>query len=77
MLLPESGWGEFAFEEYKERLPWIWDSPTKALAPEVADKEWPTDEIDAFILAALEESAMTPAPPASDRCGLNEFGSAR
>jgi hypothetical protein len=33
----------------------------------VTDKEWPTDEIDAFILAALEESAMSPAPPASDR----------
>tara|TARA_B100000925_G_scaffold247832_1_gene198369 strand:+ start:2705 stop:5305 length:2601 start_codon:yes stop_codon:yes gene_type:complete len=33
----------------------------------VTNKGWPTDEIDAFILAALEESAMSPAPPASDR----------
>ena len=67
ILLPESARGEFAFQEYKDRLSWIWESPTKAPAPAVADKEWPTDEIDAFILAALEESAMSPAPPASDR----------
>ena len=66
-LLPGSARGEFAFQEYKDRLPWIWESPTKAPAPAVSDKEWPTDEIDAFILAALEESAMSPAPPASDR----------
>jgi hypothetical protein len=59
--------GEFSFEEYKDRLPWIWESPTKAPIPAVANKEWPADEIDTFILAALEESAMTPAPPASDR----------
>ena len=67
ILLPESARGEFAFQEYKDRLSWIWESPTKAPAPAVADKEWPTDEIDAFILATLEESAMSPAPPASDR----------
>ena len=67
ILLPESARGEFAFQEYKDRLSWIWESPTKAPAPAVADKEWPTDEIDAFILAALEENAMSPAPPASDR----------
>jgi len=67
ILLPESVRGEFSFEEYKDRLPWIWESPTKAPVPAVANKEWPADEIDTFILAALEESAMTPAPPASDR----------
>jgi len=67
ILLPESVRGEFSFEEYKDRLPWIWESPTKAPIPAVANKEWPADEIDTFILAALEESAMTPAPPASDR----------
>ncbi|HBM77281.1 MAG TPA: hypothetical protein DD438_04155 [Verrucomicrobiales bacterium] len=67
ILLPESVRGEFSFEEYKDRLPWIWESPTKAPVPAVANKEWPADEIDTFILAALEESAMAPAPPASDR----------
>ena len=67
LLLPESACGEFAFREYKDRLPWIWESPARAPIPEVASKEWSTDNVDAFILARLEESEMSPAPPASAR----------
>ena len=63
------GWApaEFAFEEYKERLPWIWEAPTSPPAPAVKAAAWPSDRIDRFILAALESNAMKPAAPASAR----------
>ena len=58
---------DFAFEHYKERLPWIWEIPTSPPAPVVEATAWPTDEIDRFILAALESNDMKPAAPASER----------
>src|SRR5690606_38633674 len=35
--------------------------------PEVANKEWPANEIDHFVLARLEAEGMTPSPPADKR----------
>ena len=67
ILLPGLAPAEFAFEEYKERLPWIWETPTRPPAPAVKAAAWPGDEIDKFILAALENNAMKPTAPASDR----------
>ena len=67
ILLPGLAPAEFAFEKYKERLPWIWETPAKPPAPAVKATAWPGDEIDKFILAALESNAMKPTTPASDR----------
>ena len=67
ILLPGAAISEFAFKEYKDRLPWIWEAPVRKAPPSVKAKAWPADEIDQFILAALEKSNMSPAAPANDR----------
>ena len=67
VLLPRLGHAEFEFEEYKTRLPWIWETPAKPSAPAVQDPAWPSDEIDRFILARLESAGMKPASATSDR----------
>nr|NIP95954.1 DUF1549 domain-containing protein [Akkermansiaceae bacterium] len=58
---------DFDFDEYKERLPWIWESPARPSVPSVQDSSWAHDDIDRFILSALEEDQMRPAEPATDR----------
>ena len=67
ILLPRAATAEFAFKEYKDRLPWIWEAPARSPAPSVKNKAWPADEIDQFILAALEKNNMVPAAPVDDR----------
>ncbi|MDP6207376.1 MAG: hypothetical protein QGG01_03665, partial [Roseibacillus sp.] len=64
-----SGWApaEFKFGEFRERLPWIWETPARPAPPTVQDAAWPADEIDRFVLAALERNNIKPAAPASDR----------
>ena len=49
----------------KEQLPWIWEAPDQQPLPKVATKSWPTDDVDFFVLAALEREGLQPAPPAS------------
>lgn len=72
VLLFSAGWAtaDFDFQEYKDRLPWIWEAPAPVEVPSVEDPAWPRDEIDRFILAALEGAELRPAPPADDRTWL-------
>ena len=37
VLLPGFVHAEFEFEEYKNRLPWIWETPARPSAPAVQD----------------------------------------
>lgn len=68
LFFPGVARAAFDFDEYKERLPWIWQTPTKPAPPaDLKDATWAVDEIDQFILAKLEKSEMKPAPAASDR----------
>jgi len=39
---------------------WSFKKPVKADAPEVQDADWPRDEVDSFVLAALEEMGLKP-----------------
>jgi hypothetical protein len=57
----------FEFEDYKERLPWIWETPKRHALPAVQNPHWSRDDLDRFILSALEKNKITPAAPASDR----------
>jgi hypothetical protein len=58
---------DFDFEGYKERLPWIWETPKRPAIPSVGGNSWPADPIDNFILAELDKNKMAPAAPAGDR----------
>ncbi len=59
--------GQADFEEFRDRLPWIWQSPRQVEPPRVKDPAWPADAIDGFILRKLETEKLQPAGPASDR----------
>jgi hypothetical protein len=37
---------KFDFEQFRDRLPWIWQSPQPVDPPKVQDAAWPTDPID-------------------------------
>ena len=50
----EAGRRHWAFQPVRETAP-----------PVVRDSAWPRNEVDAFILAALEAKGLAPAPPAS------------
>ncbi len=58
---------KFDFEQFRDRLPWIWQSPQPVDPPKVQDAAWPTDPIDSFVLHNLEGKQLHPAEPASDR----------
>ncbi len=44
---------------------WAWKRPVRPAVPEVQDKGWGKNPIDAFILSKLEESRLRPALPAT------------
>ena len=46
---------------------WPFEKPVKKAAPSVRNAAWVGNEIDAFILAQLEQKGISPAPPASPR----------
>ena len=46
---------------------WPFEKPVKKAAPSVRNAAWLGNEIDAFILAQLEQKGISPAPPASPR----------
>ncbi|MBL6831996.1 MAG: PSD1 domain-containing protein [Pirellulales bacterium] len=46
------------------RAHWAFQPIARPLTPEVADNAWPHNEIDAFVLAALEAAGHQPAPDA-------------
>jgi len=53
-------------EEYEKlkREHWAWQPLTQPKAPEVKDSDWPRDDIDRFILAALENKNLKPVADA-------------
>jgi hypothetical protein len=53
----------------RDRNHWAFVKPTRPAPPRVRDRAWVRSPIDAFILARLEQAALTPAPPA-DRATL-------
>ena len=55
------------FEQFRDRLPWIWQSPRQVEPPKVKDSDWPADAVDRFVLRKLEAEKLKPAVPASDR----------
>ena len=46
---------------------WAFTKPAKPPLPAVADREWPQQPLDFFILAKLEAADLKPAPPAERR----------
>ena len=54
-------------------LSWPWTPLGEPALPEVRNRSWVRNEVDAFILAKLEEEGMVPAPPASDRARLRRI----
>jgi len=55
------------FEEFRDRLPWIWQSPQQVEPPKVQDAAWLTNAVDRFVLRKLEAEKLEPAGPANDR----------
>ncbi len=53
----------------KWEKPWAFEAPVRPAVPQVADRGWPRNAIDAFVLARLEQEGMKPAPEA-DRATL-------
>ncbi|MCB1229415.1 MAG: PSD1 domain-containing protein [Verrucomicrobiae bacterium] len=43
---------------------WAYQKPHKSKLPEISQSEWPRSELDHFVLAALDENELTPAPDA-------------
>ena len=58
------------FEQFRDRLPWIWQSPRLVEPPKVKNTDWPTDPVDRFVLRKLEAEKLKPAGPANDRVWL-------
>lgn len=54
----------------KERLAWIWQTPEKQVTPGVKNTDWPTSNIDRFVLARLEKEALQPAVEAEPEVWL-------
>jgi hypothetical protein len=48
---------------------WAFRPPADPTVPEVRDASWPRGTLDRFVLAALEQKGLRPAPPA-DKVGL-------
>ena len=53
----------------RRRTHWAWQPVQAAAPPAVDDEAWPATPVDRFILAALDEAALAPAPDA-DRAAL-------
>ncbi len=46
---------------------WAFQKPVRPTVPAVADVSWPNNDIDRFVLHALEQKQLKPAPPADRR----------
>ncbi len=53
----------------RRRTHWAWQPVQAAEPPAVADEAWPATPVDRFLLAALDEAGLAPAPDA-DRAAL-------
>ncbi|MEM7396193.1 MAG: DUF1549 domain-containing protein, partial [Verrucomicrobiota bacterium] len=62
---PKSGQVEEFDIEKRKAEHWSWHPIEKQAVPAVADKKWPRNPIDAFILNKLESKKLKPAPPAN------------
>ena len=51
----------------EDRKFWSLQPLKNSSAPKVKQSDWPHDQIDAFILAKLEEKSLKPSPPADKR----------
>ena len=60
-------------EAEEASLSWPWTPLAEPSLPEVRNRSWVKNGVDAFILARLEEKGMGPAPPASDRARLRRL----
>ncbi len=49
----------------RRKAHWAWQPVRATKPPEVKNRDWPSNPIDNFILATLEENGLEPAPPAS------------
>ena len=58
---------QFDLEKFRDRLPWIWQSPRQVEPPTVKNSAWPANAIDRFVLRKLEAEKLRPAEPANDR----------
>jgi hypothetical protein len=54
----------------KANLPWLWASPVKPPVPSVKNSGWPRNEIDHFLLSAIEKKNLKPAADAADLAWL-------
>jgi hypothetical protein len=57
----------------RKREHWAWQIIRPPLLPTVRDAHWPRDPVDRFLLARLEEEALTPAPAADRRTLLRRL----
>lgn len=48
-----------------EHWHWAYRRPVRPAIPDVKDRFWPRNEIDYFILRAMEDAGFSPAPPAA------------
>ena len=53
----------------RRRTHWAWQPVQDARPPDVADEGWPATPVDRFLVAALEDAGLAPAPDA-DRATL-------
>ncbi len=66
------GWMAVGAPDPPERLEaaetfWAFEAPRPQLLPAVADRGWPRGRVDAFVLGALEDADLRPAPGAERR----------
>ncbi len=59
---PEEATGRDVFDLQKRKAEhWVWQPIASPYIPEVSDTEWPTDDLDQFILHRLESAELSPA----------------
>src|SRR5712691_7768369 len=66
LALPSVGTAASANRPFtsEERSYWAYQRVSKPAVPAVRHRAWVKNEIDAFVLAALEKKAIEPGPPA-------------
>jgi hypothetical protein len=68
-----AGAGCLTAGETEKKVPWSFEPLRKPDLPKVKNTDWPKTRIDHFLLAAMEEQGLTPAPPADDRVLLRRM----
>ena len=71
--IDEMGTSEDAGGKKAGKPGWPWTKLEGPHVPEVENRSWVTNPIDAFILAKLEKKGLRPAPPASRRAMLRRL----